>query len=172
MNQNFSTDMRMLKMALKPKIKIANNLVKSEDGFYEGTIIKSEFGTAKRKERNGRDIEQIEYACLNFDCEFQGTNEPIKVTTQTGININSEPVEIVGKGRGGKNEVKVYNRFTTLLLALGIVAESELETIDESAIDRIEKEIDSLVGQVVRCKVGKNKDGFYAIDLATLELKK
>ena len=159
-------------MAVKQKMKIANNLVKTEDGIYEGAIIDLGFGTGKRVEKNGRDIEEIEYARFEICVAFEGTNEPIKIKTYTGVSINNEPVEIKYAGRGAKNEVKVYNRFTTLLLVLGLLTETELENVDEKTLERIEKAMESLKGQVVRCKIGKDKGGFHAIDLSTLELKK
>lgn len=159
-------------MAIKQKMKIANNLVKSDDGVYEGGIVSLGFGTGKRTEKNGRDIEEIEYARFELCVEFPGTNEPIKIKTYTGVSINSEPVEVKYAGRGAKNEVAIYNRFTTLLLALGLLSEDELANVDEKTLGRIEKDMDSLKGQVVRCKIGKDKGGFHAIDLASLELKK
>lgn len=159
-------------MAIKQKMKIANNLVKSEDGIYEGAITALGFGTGKRTEKNGRDIEEIEYARFEMTVAFEGTNEPIKIKTYTGVSINNEPVEVKYAGRGAKNEIAIYNRFTTLLLALGLLSVDELESVDDKTLERIEKAMDGLKGQIVRCKIGKDKGGFHAIDLSSLELKK
>jgi hypothetical protein len=148
-------------------IKRANNLVKSEDGFYTGFIVASQLGIGKKQEKNGRDIEEIEYSRYELITNFEGTTAPIQVKTYTGSTINDEPVEIRYAGRGEKNEVKIYNRFTTLLLKLGIVKESELLTATD---EMIEKGIEALNGRSLRCKVGKNKDGFYAIEIDTIEL--
>ena len=159
-------------MAIKQKMKIANNLVKSEDGIYEGAITDLGFGTGKRTEKNGRDIEEIEYSRFEMSVAFEGTNEPIKIKTYTGVSINNEPVEVKYAGRGAKNEVPIYNRFTTLLLALGLLSVDELDKVDDKTLERIEKEMDSLKGQIIRCKIGKDKGGYHAIDLASVELKK
>lgn len=148
-------------------IKRANNLIKSEDGFYNGFIVASQLGIGKKQEKNGRDIEEIEYSRYELIVNFEGTNAPIQVKTYTGSTINDEPLEVRYAGRGEKNEVKIYNRFTTLLLKLGIVKESELLTTTDAAI---EKGIEDLNGKTIRCKVGKNKDGFYAIEIDTIEL--
>jgi hypothetical protein len=157
---------------IKQKMKIANNLVKSESGIYEGAITSLGFGTGTRVEKNGRDIEEIEFSRFELCIAFEGTNEPIKVKTYTGVSINAEPVEVRYEGRGKKNEVPIYNRFTTLLLALGLLKEDELLTVNDETLERIEKGLDGLVGQVVKGKLGKDKGGYFAIDLGTLELKK
>ena len=159
-------------MALKMKMKVANNLAKVEGNIYEGAIVDLGFGTGTRTEKNGRDIEQIEYARFEMTATFAGTNDPIKIKTYTGVTINNEPVEVKYAGRGAKNEVPVYNRFTTLLLALGLITVDELENVDDKTLERIEKDMESLKGQVIECEIGKDKAGFYAIDLQTLKLKK
>lgn len=159
-------------MAIKVKMKIANNLIKSEDGVYEGAITDLGFGVGTRTEKNGRDIEQIEFQRFEMSVAFEGTNEPIKIKTYTGVSINNEPLEVKYAGRGAKNEVAIYNRFTTLLLALGLLTIDELDSVTEKTLERIEKDIDGLKGQMIRCKVGKDKGGYNAIDLSSLELKK
>ena len=148
-------------------LKKANNLVKSEDGFYEGFIVESKLGIGKKQEKIGRDVEEIEYSRYELIVNFDGTTSPITVKTYTGTTINDEPVEVRYAGRGAKNEVKIYNRFTSLLLKFGILNENELIDFDES---KVEKGIKELTGRTIRCKVGKNKDGFYAVDIESVEL--
>lgn len=155
---------------MKARIKLANNLVKTDDGLHEGVITAAQFGIGKRQEKHGRDVEEIEYQRFELIVNFDGTNSPIQVKTYTGATINDEPLEVRYAGRGAKNEVKIYNRFTTLLLKLGILNEDELKTVDEATLDKIEAKIDALNGHYIRCAVGKNKDGFYAIDVESLEL--
>lgn len=115
-------------------------------------------------------MEEIEYARFEFITDFEGTNAPIQVKTYTGATINDEPLEVRYAGRGNKNEVKIYNRFTTLLLKLGVINEKELKNVNESTVEQIEIDIEQLNGRNIQCAVGKNKDGFYAIDLETLVL--
>ena len=158
------------KLNMKARIKLANNLVKTDDGLHEGFITAAQFGIGKRQEKHGRDVEEIEYQRFELIVNFDGTNSPIQVKTYTGATINDEPLETRYAGRGAKNEVKIYNRFTTLLLKLGILNEDELKTVNDDTIDEIEKKIDALNGRYIRCAVGKNKDGFYAIDVETIEL--
>ena len=155
---------------MKARIKVANNLVKSDDGLFIGEITTAQFGIGKRQEKHGRDVEEIEYSRFELVAEFEGTNTPIQVKTYTGSTINDEPLEVRYAGRGNKNEVKIYNRFTTLLLKLGILTESELKNVDDSTVDKIEKDIEKLKGRRIRCIVGKNKEGFYAVDVESLEL--
>lgn len=155
---------------MKAKIKLANNLVKKEDGLYIGKIVAAQFGIGKKQERHGRDVEEIEYSRFEFVVDFEGTNAPIQVKTYTGSTINDEPLEVRYAGRGGKNEVKIFNRFTTLLLKLGMLTEKELKNVDESTVEKIEQNIEELNGRDIQCAVGKNKEGFYAIDLETLVL--
>jgi len=159
-------------MALKLKMKIANNLVKPVDGIYEGEILELGLGVGVRTEKNGRDVEQIEYVRFEMIAAFPGTNEPIKIKTFTGSTLNGEPVEKRYAGRGAKNEVDIYNRYTTLLLALEVITVDELEEINEKTIERIEKSLESLKGKTIQCEIGKDKAGYYAIDLQTLKLKK
>lgn len=157
-------------MALKPKSRVANNLVKSENGIYTGTIIAARLGTGVKKEKNGRDIEQIEYERFELIIDFEGTGSPIQIKTYTGNILNSEPVETINAGRGTKNEVAIYNRYTTALLKLNLVTLDQLPTIDDDGLLKIEKNFENLTGKKVNCAVGKNKEGFFAIDLQTLKL--
>ncbi len=157
---------------MKTKIKIANNLAKSETGVYEGTVVNIEFGEGKRVTKVGRDVEEIVYPRLEMITEFVGsTGEPIRIKTFTGTSINSEPVEVLYSGRGKKNEVKVYNRFTTLLLQLDMVAESELESVTIENIEELESGLLEMKGEMIECKIGKDKNGYFAIDLSTLTMK-
>lgn len=155
---------------MKAKIKLANNLVKKDDGLYIGKIVAAQFGIGKRQEKHGRDVEEIEYSRFELVVDFEGTNAPIQVKTYTGSTINDEPLEVRYAGRGNKNEVKIYNRFTTLLLKLGMLSEKELKNVNESTVEQIEKDIEELNGRTVQCAVGKNKEGFYAIDVESLVL--
>lgn len=159
-------------MAIKSKIKIANNLVKSEDGYYEGVITKASFGQGMRTEKIGKDTEQIPFDRFELYCEFPGSDKPMKIPTFTGTSINSEPIEVKYAGRGKANEIPVYNRFTMLLMALGLIEESELVNVDEKTVEKIEQDLENLKDQMIRCKISKDKGGFNVIDLGSLEMKK
>ena len=102
--------------------------------------------------------------------DFEGTGSPIQIKTYTGNILNSEPVETINAGRGTKNEVAIYNRYTTALLKLNLVTLDQLPTIDDDGLLKIEKNFENLTGKKVNCAVGKNKEGFFAIDLQTLKL--
>ena len=155
---------------MKPRITVANNLAKTEGDVYKGTIISLGFGEGKRTEKHGRDIEEIIYPRFEMVCEFEGTVKPIRINTYTGVSINAEPLEVRYEGRGAKNEVKIYNRFTNLLLRLGLVQEEELESVDAKTVERIEQDLNSLKGLMIQSKIGKDKGGYLALDLETLEL--
>jgi hypothetical protein len=157
---------------MKSKIRVANNLPRVEGDIYKGTIVSLGFGEGKRTEKHGRDIEEIVYPRFEMITEFEGTIKPIKITTFTGTSINAEPVETRYEGRGAKNEVKIYNRFTSLLLKLDLVKESDLEKIDDTTIEEIEQNLEALKGTMIQCKIGKDKGGFLAIDLESVELLK
>lgn len=155
---------------MKPKITIANALSKSEDGYHEGFIASAEFTTAIKREKHGREFEEIEYPCFELKVNFDGTADPITVKIQTGVSLSVEPIEIRNAGRGKKNEVPLYNRFTTLLLNLGVLNEETLKTVDATNLDKIMKNAEGLSGRYVRCKVGKNEKGYLAVDISTLVL--
>lgn len=155
---------------MKARITVANNLARSEGDIYKGTIISLGFGEGKKTEKHGRDIEEIIYPRFEMVTAFEGTVKPIRISTYTGVSINAEPLEVRYEGRGAKNEVKIYNRFTSLLIRLGLVKEDELENVDSKTVERIEKELDALKGVMIQCKIGKDKGGYLAIDLETLEL--
>ncbi|SHN92691.1 hypothetical protein BHECKSOX_1306 [Bathymodiolus heckerae thiotrophic gill symbiont] len=156
---------------MKSKIKIANNLVKSESGIYEGTIVGIGFGEGKKVTKVGRDVEEIVYPRFEFVTEFEGTGESIRIKTYTGTSINSEPVEVLYSGRGKSNEVNVYNRFTTLLMKLGMLTENDLASVTAEVVEKIEKDVLELKGQMIKCKIGKDKNGYFAVDFGTLEMK-
>lgn len=153
-----------------PKITIANTLIADENGYSEGVVTNAEFGIAVRKEKVGKAIEEREYQCFELTINFDGSIEVFPIKIQTGTKISNEPVEVRYAGRGKKNEVPIYNRFTTLLLNLGVLVESELDKITPSNIDAIIDKAEHLSGSYVRCKTGKNEKGYYAVDISTLEL--
>ena len=155
---------------MKPRIKIANNLQASEDGYHVGTIKSLLFGEGKKQEKNGRDIEEIVYPRCELTTVFDGTGTPITIHTYTGVTINSEPLEVRYQGRGKKEEVRIYNRFTTLLLSLGLLKEDDLAGMTEETSDLLADNIEKMAGQKIRAKVEKDKGGFYVIDLESISI--
>lgn len=71
--------------------------------------------------------------------DFEGTGSPIQIKTYTGNILNSEPVETINAGRGAKNEVAVYNRYTTALLKLKLITLDQLTTVNDDDLIKIEK---------------------------------
>ena len=86
------------------------------------------------------------------------------------MTINSEPLEVRYQGRGKKEEVRIYNRFTTLLLSLGLLKEDDLAGMTEETSDLLADNIEKMAGQKIRAKVEKDKGGFYVIDLESISI--
>jgi hypothetical protein len=158
---------------MKARIKVANNLVKSENDIYTGVIVNTGFKMVKDTKKTGRDVEEFEYQAFEMVVEFAGTTAPVQISLLAGSTINNEPVEVRYADRGKKNAVNIYNRFTTLLLKLDILKESELSSvIDDAMLEKLDSDIEKLNGRSINCKLSKNAKGFNSIDAESLELVK
>lgn len=93
----------------------------------------------------------------------EGTVKPINLKIWTGVIISSEmnwyPLP---KSRAE------YNKLTQIILSLGVLKESELESFNE---DELAEKLESLKGRKVRFKTVQGKSpGLNTIDLKTLRL--
>lgn len=136
-----------------PKLtaKIANQPVTDESGYCKG-IIKNILLTDETNDKKGNKyVSQFE-----FLIQSEGTRKPIDFKFWVGQNINSQKFE-------GQ-----YNRLTTLLLAIGEIKESELDTISETSTPDLSK----LIGKQVKFKIepSKKKRGLHLPVLETFEL--
>ena len=150
------------------KGKIANRVVAGDDGLYVGTIAHIGFETVIGSTKNGKTTD--EYDRFELVGDFEGVTDPIQIKIMSGSTINDDPVKVIAAGRGKKNEKPVYNRFTTILLQLGILTPEKLAKLSQVIADQAMADLDKLVGRKIRCMIGKNAEGFYAIDINTLEL--
>lgn len=152
------------------KGKIANRVVAGNDGLYIGTIAHIGFETVIGSTKNGKTTDEYEYDRFELVADFEGVTDPIQIKIMSGSTINDDPVKVIAAGRGKKNEKPVYNRFTTILLQLGILTPEKLAKLSQAIADQAMADLDKLLGRKIRCMIGKNAEGFYAIDINTLEL--
>jgi hypothetical protein len=155
---------------MKPRIKIANNITPASDDYHIGTITDMRFGEGRKQEKNGRDIEEIVYQRCELTTVFDGTDKPITIHTYTGVTVNAEPLEVLYSGRGKGQAVNVYNRFTTLLLSLGLIGVDDLAGMTNESADLLADNIEKMKGKKIRAKVEKDKGGFYVLDITSITL--
>jgi hypothetical protein len=152
-------------------IRRANRPALDESGYATGVLTEVALGTGIRREKKGRDIEETEYDRYEFAFEVVGkTGEPITITVHTGTVINDEPVKVLGKTRGKKNMVKIYNRFTSMCLALGLIEEQELSSVSTERLKEIQQNLQTLKDLKASFKVGRNEDGYFVIDIQSVRL--
>lgn len=150
-------------------IRKANRPAIDKDGMSSGLLDYVQAGTGVRKEKKGRDVEEIEFARYEFYFKADGvTGEPVTIKVYTGTVINDEPVEVLAKGRGKKAETRIYNRLTTLCLRLGLLNEEQLTTVTDEQLQSIDNALMGMEKIPVSFKVAKNAEGFYAIDLNSI----
>jgi hypothetical protein len=154
-------------------IRRANRPIIDNQGLATGILKSISFGTGMKEEKKGRDIEEIEYEKCTFLFSVEGITGPIQMQLMTGTVINDIPPHIIAKGRGVKKEKPIYNRFTSACIALGIVEEKELPTINEKR----EYEIDESLKQIKDIRVNfkivrQEKTGFLNIDPKTIQIIK
>lgn len=153
-----SIDRGIFEMALRRA-----NRPELKEGLASGTITGMGIQTFERERKVGRDYvtEDITSYCMDVDVTGV-TGESLLMRCFAGTNLNDEPVEVMSRGR------KRYNRFTTLALTLGAVAEDDLEKVGEKELVKIEKYLDGCVGRKVSFKPIRKENGFTDVDLSTL----
>lgn len=152
-------------------IRRANRPALDESGCATGVLTSVTLGTGIRREKKGRDIEETEYDRYEFAFDVAGkTGDPIEIMVHTGTVINDEPVKVLGKARGKKNTVKIYNRFTSMCLVLGFISEEELSDVSTERLKEIQKKLEMLKDMKTTFKVGRNEDGYFVIDIQSIRL--
>lgn len=157
-------------------IKLASNLAIDRDGYAHGAL--SVIETVKTVNQSNGDkrslmIDTHEVECfeLIFDCA-NTRNELMTIKTAIfGMVINPEPVE---EKRLGKKMVKIYNKFTTVLLQLNIISKDDIEKARKDGnvldVDTITSEFLAIKELPVKFKPQKNAKGFIEPNLLTLEV--
>jgi hypothetical protein len=152
-------------------IRRANRPALDESGYAAGVLTSVTLGTGIRREKKGRDIEETEYDRYEFAFDVEGkTGDPIEITVHTGTVINDEPVKTLGKARGKKNTVKIYNRFTSMCIVLGLISEEELSDVTTERLKETQHKLQTLKDLKTTFKVGRNEDGYFVIDIQSLKL--
>lgn len=149
----------------------AKRMVVQEDGFYHATLTDVVEGTGQKTEKKGRDTNTIAFQRFEFYFNVMSNkaDDPIGITLFTGTVINDEPDQ--ERGRGNKI-IKLYNRYTTVLMAFGLVKESELEGLSDADCEKIGDKMMTLSGVQVRFKGSKNERGYFDMDVQSLEVMK
>jgi hypothetical protein len=152
-------------------IRRANRPAVDADGYSTGVLTEVSLGEGSRFEKKGRDVEQITYDRYEFYFKVKGkTGDDIEIVVHTGTVINDEPVKVLGKTRGKKNTVNIYNRFTSMCLALGLLSERELSTLSKEGLDDLQKKLEAVKDVETIFKVGRNEDGYFIIDIQSIRL--
>lgn len=152
-------------------IRRANRPAVDAEGYSSGVLTEVALGEGTRLEKKGRDVEQITYDRYEFYFKVEGkTGEDIDIAVHTGTVINDEPVKVLGKARGKKNTVNIYNRFTSMCLALGLLTENELASISKDGLDDLQQKLEALKDVKTIFKVGRNDDGYFVIDIQSIRL--
>ena len=153
------------------EIRRANRPAVDAEGYSSGVLTEVALGEGSRSEKKGRDVEQINYDRYEFYFKVKGkTGEDIDIVVHTGTVINDEPVKVLGKARGKKNTINIYNRFTSMCLALGLLTEKELSTLTKKGLDDLQEKLEALENVEAIFKVGRNDDGYFVIDIQSLRL--
>ena len=152
-------------------IRRANRPNVDAEGYAKGVLTSVILGTGIRREKKGRDIEETEYDRYEFAFDVEGkTGDSIEITIHTGTVINDEPVKTLGKARGKKNTINIYNRFTSMCLVLGLISEEELSDVSTERLKEIQHELQTLKDVKSFFKVGRNDEGYFVIDIQSIRL--
>lgn len=154
-------------------IRVANRPNVDTQGFVNGVLKKVILGEGMRREKKGRNIDETKYDRYEFYFEVEGkSGDPIEIRLYTGTVLNDDPIQILGKNRGKKEQKNLYNRFTVVCTTLKLLSKDDLEnmSLSDAQLDDIAKSLKEIHDLPVRVKVGKNSDGFYAIDPDSLTL--
>ena len=136
------------------RVKAANRVQENSDGYATGIFVEIREGKGKTLvQKSKTDIDERHYERFEFVLEVDGTVSPIEMVVFTGITLNHEPHDYVGRGRQRK---PVYNRLTTFCLALGLLRHDELNTdITPVIVERVTESLNNLEGERVRFKLGQ-----------------
>lgn len=153
--------MENLQMALKPRL--ANSPATDSSGYCTAEIADITFLEEGESEYSGEQF--------LFDFIAPGTQRPINLKVWTGVKINPDRYQV----NGGKT--KEYNKLTRVCLALDLISESILKTVQtEADLDKlaIGEKLENLKGRQIRFKLQKTakSKGLSQIDLDTLQLLK
>lgn len=147
-------------------IRRANRPVMHDGGMAKGAITELEEKTFTKSRKVGRDTIDEDITSFVMVAEVEGvTGEPVKITSFAGLAINDEPIETTGRGNKIVNR---YNRFTTLCLRLGVIAEDELPNVDEKRLAKMTKDLAKLIGKKVSFKITKKDNGYYELVVDTI----
>ena len=113
---------------------------------------------------------QLEAIILSFDCETVKKDNFRNIESYI-FNLSYSP-NIVEKKRIKTKMVNIYNRFTTVLLRLGIISENDLEkarkNMDDIDPDVFLSELLAIKNLPVKFRIVKNKKGFDEVDIMSL----
>lgn len=163
-------------IAIMATIKLASNLALDKEGYAYAKLsvietIKPINANNGNKRTLVKDEHFVECLELIFVCANTMKGDMEIKTAIFGLTVNPNPLDEV---RIGKKLVKTYNKFTTVLLALGIV---DKEEIDKARNDITVLDVDTITALIlavkdlpVRFKPQKNAKGFIEPNLLTLEL--
>lgn len=154
-------------------IKLASNLATDKDGYAHGALSVIETVKTANGDKRSLMIDTHDVECFELIFECANTrNELMTIKTAIfGMTINPEPIE---EKRIGKKMVKIYNKFTTVLMKLKIITNEEIEKARKDTsildIDTITSEFLAIKELPVMFKPQKNAKGFIEPNLLTLEV--
>lgn len=135
-------------------LRVANRPSLDAEGFATAIVAKTAFGQGTQTVRHSKDdIDSVVYERFEMTLSVDGTTGPIEMQVFCGVSLNGPLEEKKGPGR---KKTPIYNRLSTLCLALGIVTESELTgTIAEDVVNRVEAALLALEGERVMFQLGR-----------------
>jgi hypothetical protein len=153
-------------------VKIIRPMKKDEKGLILGNLSVSESTRnceITDKETGSLDIKPVPCFVLEIESEDVKGNKKKLNALIFGMNIKPEATI---KRIGTKN-VKLYNKFTTALLRLGVISKEEIEKAEtEDVLDeeKILNDFLAISNMPIKYKLIKNKRGYDEPDLSSLEL--
>lgn len=140
------------------------------DGFCTGIIKKITHGEGTKREKKGRDIEEITYERFEIEIDVDTSDKPLAMVLHTGTVINEKPVEVINKTRGKKQQKAIYNRLTALCIGLKLLDEDTLSVLSSDDLVEVEKKLLNTKDVRIKFSIGKNKEGFLGVVPHTVEL--
>ena len=140
------------------------------NGFCTGIIKSVEHGVGTRREKKGRDVEEITYERFEIEIDVDTSDSPMAMSLHTGTVINEKPVEVLNKSRGKKQQKPIYNRLTAFCIGLKLVDEAKLSVLSAKDLSEIENKLLSLKDIRIKFQIGKNQQGFLNVVPHTVEL--
>jgi hypothetical protein len=140
------------------------------NGFCTGTIKKITHGEGTRREKKGRDIEEITYERFEIEIDVDTSDKPMQMILHTGTVINEKPVEVINKTRGKKQQKPIYNRLTALCIGLKLLDEDTLSVLTSDDLVEVEKKLLDTKNVRIKFTMGKNQQGFLGVVPHTVEL--